>query len=94
MNNSKTLNDVAKENHGKELSSSHYSFLETLSHNQIKKVAEKLAGYQTFDVTVRIKGYGDNVIEFKGDGLDSIDVNMLTLNEWRELYGYDSTDRP
>ena len=94
MNNSKTLNDVAKENHGKELTSSRYSFLETLSHNQIKKVGEKLAGYPTFDVTVRIKGYGDNVIEFKGDGLDSVDVNMLTLNEWRELYGFDSTDRP
>lgn len=85
---------VAKKKHGKPLSSVRYPVIDKLTPYQLQKVVDELSSYATFDTLVRIKGQGDTVLEFSGDGLDSIDVNALPLQEWRDLYGRDSDERP
>ena len=93
--NSKTaqVNQVTLKYHNKELTRSRYQFIENLTPKKVKALAKELSYYDTGDVLVRFKGK-DHVIEFNGCGLDSIDLNIMRLDEWRRQYGRDNDEKP
>lgn len=89
------LNKTSLRVHKKPLTRPEQAFIKShLTEHQIKKIDTKLQFYSTFDVSVRIKGLGDFVLEFNGEGLDSIDCTVMTLEDWRNLYGREPNERP
>ena len=87
------VNQATLKAHGKELTRSRYQFIEDLSPKKVKALTKELSYYDTGDVLVRFKGK-DHVIEFNGGGLDSIDLNIMKLDEWRAQYGRDNDEKP
>ena len=93
--NSKTaqVNRATLKAHGKQLTQSRYQFIEDLSCKKVEALAQELSFNDTGDALVRFKGK-DHVIEFNGGGLDSIDLNIMKLDEWRSQYGRESDEKP
>ena len=87
------VNQAVLRAHGKELTQSRYQFIEDLSPQKVKALTKALSCYDTGDVLVRFKGK-DHVVEFNGGGLDSIDLNIMRLDEWRSQYGRDIYEKP
>jgi len=79
--------------HNKTLTRDKYWFLESMSEDKVKALVKELSFQDTIDVLVDFKGK-EYVIEACGEGLDTIDLNIMKLEKWHSRYGFDERDKP